>query len=472
MSIYLSNYWLLYSEFINLFKELKYRDVPVAIMTNFYQQIDEDLKKDMEKENFHLQLKQATLTESNQIQPFLNDFLISLKNSNKNLGNGKVLINLDYIRITGKKMNELFNKDNTIILSRSKSDRFSEIPNLFIGNFKTDTSQISKKLVDRACEIFHYFKEHPAFGNSFFINTFIKRIPLIVDAIETVFNLYEQIPICSVLVGTSEDMISRALGIVGLIKGIPSICLQHGILMGEEAFIPVFTSHVAVYGEYEKRWYIKRGLEAERIATIGHPRYDDIFVYPKANHNEFLNKYHLDEKKVTILIATGPNTNEYKFKKMVELLVSNKSFQLLIKPHPWELAKNRVKLYLDLKREYKSVHVITDRTVETHELISNADIVLASLSTVALESCLFNKPTFVYYFIMSNRHYDYFDRLGKYAQNNPTELVNTLLAFLQSSEEKQKYNEVIKNFLIDSYHVTNSGKELSNLVFKIARGEK
>ena len=472
MSIYLSNYWLLYSEFITVFKELKYRDVPIAMMTNFYQQIDEDLKKEMEKENFHLQLKHATLTESNQIQPFFNDLLNPLKNTNKNLGNGKVLINLDYIRITGKKMNELFNKEKTVILSRSKSDRFSEIPNLFIGNFKNDTSQISKKLVDRICEIFRNFKEHLAFGNSFFINTFIKRIPLIVDAIETVFNLYEQIPISTVLVGTSEDMISRALGIVGLIKGIPSICLQHGILMGEEAFIPVFTSHVAVYGEYEKRWYMKRGLEAERIATIGHPRYDDIFVYPKANHHEFLNKYHLDEKKMTILIATGPNTNEYNFKKMVELLVSNKSCQLLIKPHPWELAKNRVKLYLDLKRDNKSVQVITDRTVDTHELISNTDIVLASLSTVALESCLFNKPTFVYYFIMSNRHYDYFDRLGIYAQKDPTELVNTLLAFFQSSEEKQKYKEVINNFLIDSYHVTNSGKELSNLVSKIVRGDK
>ncbi|WP_088013981.1 CDP-glycerol glycerophosphotransferase family protein [Gottfriedia acidiceleris] len=472
MSIYLSNYWLLYSEFINVFKELKYRDVPIAIMTNFYQQIDEDLKMSMEKKNFHLQLKHANLTESTQIQPFFNDLLIPLKNSNRTLEKGKVLINLDYIRITGKKLNQVFSKENTVILSRSKSENYSEIPNLFIGNFKSDTNQNSKNLIDRACEIFRNLKEHPAFGNSFFINTFIKRIPLIVDAIETVFNLYERIPISTVLVGTSEDMNSRALGIVGQMKGIPSICLQHGILMGEEAFIPVFTSHVAVYGEYEKRWYTKRGLEAGRIATIGHPRYDDIFVYPKAAHNEFLKKYNLDEKKITILIATGPNMNECNFKKMVELLVSNKRFQLLIKPHPWELAKNRVKLYLDLKRDYNSVHVITDRTVNTHELISNTDLVLASLSTVALESYLFNKPTFVYYFIMSNRHYDYFDRLGKYAQCDPTELVNTLLAYFQSAEEKHKYNKAINNFLMDSYHVTNSGKELFNLVSKIARGEK
>ncbi|WP_088071946.1 CDP-glycerol glycerophosphotransferase family protein [Gottfriedia luciferensis] len=472
MSVYLSNYWLLYSEFLNIFKELKYRDIPIAIMTNFYQQIDEDLKKLMVKNDFHLQLKHANLTTSSDIQSFFEDLLKPLNNPIKNLEKGKTLINLDYIRISGRKMNEIFNKEKTVILSRSKNETYLEIPNLFIGKFKVDTTKYSSKLIESANEILNNYQDHPALGNSYFKNTFIQRIPLIVDTIETVFNLYEQIVIATVLVGTSEDMVSRALGIVGLMKGIPSICLQHGILMGEEAFMPVFTSHIAVYGEYEKRWYMHRGVQAERIATIGHPRYDDIFNYPKSSKNEFLKKYKLEENKITILIATGPNTDSNKFKKMVSLLVRNKIFQILIKPHPWELAKNQVKLYMDLKRQYKSVHVVTDRSVLTHELISHSDLVVASLSTVALESCLFNKPTFVYYFVQSNRHYDYFDRLGKYIQSDPTEIVNIMSYYFYSTDEKLKYEEVKTNFLIDSYNVKNSGKELSNLVNELARGEK
>ncbi|PEJ59102.1 hypothetical protein CN692_06380 [Bacillus sp. AFS002410] len=471
MSHYLSNYWLLYSEFINQFKALTYRDIPIAIMTNFYQQIDEELKLCMVKKDFQTQLKHATLKDTTDIQPFFANLIPKMTKSNKNVENGKVLINLDYLRITGKKINECFNKEKTVILSRSKNPTYSDLPNLFIGNFKIDTTESSKKIIETAYELFNRLKEHPAFGNAFFKNTFLQRIPLIVDAIETVFNLYEQNAISTTIVGTTEDMVSRSLGIVGLMNGIPSICLQHGILMGEEAFMPVFTSKVAVYGEYEKRWYIERGLESKRIATIGHPRYDDIFNYPKVSKNEFLKKYNLDENKTTILIATGPNTNSNQFKKMIDLLVNNKTFQLLIKPHPWELAKNRVKLYVDLMRQYKSVQVVTDRSANTHELIANSDITIASLSTVALESCLFNKPTFVYYFVISNRHYEYFERLGKYTQHDPEELVKTLSTYCYNSEEKQNYENVKNNFLADSYHVKNSGKELFNLVCELARGE-
>lgn len=43
--IYLLNYWTLYKEFINIFKELKFKQVPLTIISNFYTYIDQDLKK-------------------------------------------------------------------------------------------------------------------------------------------------------------------------------------------------------------------------------------------------------------------------------------------------------------------------------------------------------------------------------------------------------------------------------------------
>ncbi|MBT2288396.1 CDP-glycerol glycerophosphotransferase family protein [Paenibacillus albidus] len=463
MSIYLTHYWSLYSEFINVFKDLKYRDIPVALMTNFYQQINDELRSDMEQKDFEMQLNYSSIKKQNQIQPFFENRVAPLKQPFKNL-DGKILINLDYTRISEKTISDHFNGEHTIILSRSRAPEHYGIPNVCSLDFKEDTKQTSEELIRRATSILAKYEGHPAFGNPFFSQTFIKRIPGIVDAIETVFNLYEQIPIGAVLIGTTEDVVSRSLAIISGMKGIPSVCLQHGILMGEEAFIPVFSSYVGIYGEYEKKWYETRGLEEKRIAVIGHPRYDDIFTSPRLSNDTLIKEYDLDPNKITLLLATGPNLDANKIQALIAELATNQKFQLIIKPHPWELSKKLISLYTDLELKYKSVHVIKDRKADTRDLILNSDGVIATLSTVALEGLLFNKPVFVYYFIHANREYDYYNTLQNYIQNEPTELIKTVSLYFSSEKEKLNYEMVKNKFLLQSYTTEHSGKELSNLI--------
>jgi hypothetical protein len=393
--------------------------------------------------------------------------LAPLKKPLKTNLNTKILINLDYTRIPEKTLNDHFSGDHTLILSRSRTTEYCGIPNVYVGNFKSDTSQMSNELIRRATSILAKYEEHPAFSNTFFSRTFIKRIPSIVDSIETVFNLYDQIPIAAVLIGTAEDIVSRALAIVGAMKGIPSICLQHGILMGEEAFIPVFSSHVGVYGDYEKEWYVTRGLKEDRIAVIGHPRYDEIFTSTRVSKNTFINTNDLDPNKITLLLATGPSLDANKIKTLITELAANQTFQLIIKPHPWEISKKLISIYTDLERKYESVHVIKDKKVNTHDLIFYSDAVIASLSTVALEAFLFNKPVFVYYFIQSNREYDYYHTLNNYIQDDPIELLKTISFYFSSSIEKLNYEDVKNKFLLKSYKTKHSGKELSNLIYQL-----
>ncbi|MBO1513349.1 CDP-glycerol glycerophosphotransferase family protein [Metabacillus bambusae] len=470
MSIYLNNYWSLYSEFINVLKNLKYREIPIALMTNFYQQIDTDLKIHMEQEEFAAKLTYASIKKSIEIQPFFEKMLVPLKKPLKTMLDGKILINLDYTRIPVEILHDHFSGEHTMVLSRSKTTDYYGIPNEYIGNFKRDTSETSKQLMKTAYSILAKYKDHPAFSNSFFIKTFIQRIPIIVDALETILNLFDEKDIATVLIGSTEDVVSRSLAIVASMKGIPNVCLQHGILMGEEAFIPVFSSHIAVYGEYEKRWYVARGLEEERIVAIGHPRYDKIFsCSSRVSRKTLLNEYDLDPNKITLLIITGPNLEESKFKKMISELAGNQNFQFLIKPHPWELGKRRIKLYTELESEFNSVHVIRDRKINTHDLIFHTDAVVSALSTVALESCLFNKPVFVYYFIQSNRLYDYYNRLGHYIQSDPIELVKIITIYFNSPNGKTDYIDVKEKFLLDSYRTENSGEELSNLIFQLTK---
>lgn len=467
MSIYLSNYWSLYSEFINVLKNLKYRGIPIALMTNFYQQINDELRGDMERKDFEMKLNYSSIKKQNEIQPFFEKMVAPLKQPLKTNLDAKILINLDYTRIPEKTLSDHFSGDHTMILSRSRTSEYFGIPNVCVGSFKSDTSHTSKELVRIATSILAKYEGHPAFSNPFFSQTFIKRIPGIVDAIETVFNLYDQIPISAVLIGTTEDVVSRSLAIVGAMKGIPSICLQHGILMGEEAFIPVFSSHVGIYGEYEKIWYVTRGLEEKRIAVIGHPRYDEIFTSTRLPDNTFIKAYDLDPNKITLLLITGPKLDANKIQTLVTELVTNQKFQLIIKPHPWELSKKLISLYTDLERKYTSVRVIKDKKVDTRDLIFNSDGVIASLSTVALESFLFNKPVFVCHFIHANREYDYYNTLEHYIQNEPTELIKTLSLYFTSEKEKLNYEDVKNMFLLKSYTTKHSGKELSNLIYQL-----
>lgn len=467
MSIYLANYWSLYSEFIHVLKDLKYKDIPIALMTNFYQQINDELRSDMEQKDFELKLNDSSIKERSEIQPFFEKMVASFKRPCKTNVAGKILINQDYTRISEKTLSEHFNPDHTIILSRARISEIFGIPNVCIGGFKSDTRLASEELIRTAASILAEYEGHPAFSNPFFSQTFIRRIPGIVDAIETVSNLYDQVPISIVLIGTTEDVVSRSLAVVGAVKGIPSICLQHGILMGEEAFIPVFSSHVGIYGEYEKAWYLARGLEEKRMTVIGHPRYDEIFTSVRLPNLAFIEEHGLDPNKITLLLATGPGLDANKIRTLITELAANEKFQLIIKPHPWELSKKLISIYTDLEKEYKSVHVIKDKKADTRELIFNSDGVIASLSTVALEALLFNKPVFVFYFIHANREYDYYNSLERYIQNEPTELLKTVAHYFTSEQEQLNYENVKNKFLLASYKIEHSGGELSKLIHRL-----
>ncbi|PFP26545.1 hypothetical protein COJ96_17205 [Bacillus sp. AFS073361] len=464
MSIYLNNYWTLYQEFMDTFHELTFRGIPVAMVTNFYQQIDDALKAKMEKDDFYTELKTPFMKQT-MIQPYFESFLENVRAPIVSQENtGKILINADYTRMTALTYKRWFNPQSTLILTRSKNTHVFGIPTEHIESYQEDNAKILKELETNAALIFKKYKGHPAFGNEYFQKTFLNRISLIVKTISSVFNLFNKSNISIIVVGTTEDILSRCLAIVGAAKGIKSICLQHGILMGEEAFMPVFTTFVGVYGEYEKTWYLQRGVTAEQIAAVGHPKYDDIFTYSPGKKEAFLKSFGLNANKLTLLVITGPNIDLIKFNKLIKNIADNPRFQIIIKPHPWEIGKRKYDAYLDLEKQYESVKVLTTRVNNLYELISHADGVVSSLSTVVSESILFNKPVFIFNFLISNRTYDYYDCFGDYIQTDPDILLKIVNRYYNSNQERVKYQSIRNQYLSQFYNDGSSGKKLINLI--------
>ncbi|MGM9956188.1 MAG: CDP-glycerol glycerophosphotransferase family protein [Peribacillus sp.] len=463
MSIYLSNYWTLYKEFVDTFHSLEYRGIPIVLLTNFYQQIDPELRSQMESESFLVNLKTQKLDQA-LIQPYFEKWLEKLRAPINEQKEGKVLINPDYTRIPERTYINMFDPKQTIILSRSNATQIYGIPNECIRIYEDKNNEASNELIKEAKAIFDQFNWHPAFGNAIFQKSFINRIPQIVTRINMVSNLFDKKNISSIIVGTTEDIQSRALSIVGLTKGIKSICLQHGILMGEEAFMPVFTTVVGVYGEYEKSWYSNRGVSNHRIAELGHPKFDEIYHQTPVDKATFIKKYELDPNKRTLLVITGPQLDFVKFEILIKSIMEKQNYQIIIKPHPWEIGKKKLGVYLKLEEEYESLKVYTARDNNLYDLISQVDGVVSSLSTVVLESILFNKPVFVFNFLNSNRVYDYFDMLGNYIQSNPNRLTEVINNHYISRLHENVYSHIRNRFLSMSYNDGRSSEKLANLI--------
>lgn len=453
MSIYLKNYWAIYREFIETFKEFTYKGIPISLLTNFYQHIDQDLKKKLESDAFSIPEKYELKKE--EIQPYFEKWLSKIIPTDINKQKeGKILINYNYTRIPKNYYGSFLKSNNTVLLSRSKNAQILGIPNVTLQKYEESTEETASQLVKQATSLFGKLKDHPVFGNDFFQQTFLKRIPVIVTIISSCFSLFKQLNISTIIVGTTEDIVSRALAIVGSIYGVKSICLQHGILMGEEAFIPVFTSNVAVYGNYEENWYRQRGLAEERISRIGHPKYDEIFK----KRNVIPTK--ISESQIPLLVITGPNIDSTRFKELIQCLTSHSNYELIIKPHPWEMAKKKLNFYLEMENIYPSVKVITSRDIDLYELIGQTDGIVSTLSTVALESLLFHKPVFLFNFLYRNREYDYFDQLGEYIQKDPKLLSKKIDQYYTNNEEKQAYHKMREEYLSGIYLDGNSGRKL------------
>lgn len=457
MNTYLKNYWSIYREFIEAFKNITFKDIPLCLVTNFYQHIDQSLKTKMELDTFPLSDKYPEM-KCEMIQPYFDKWLNKGNTvSNAELKNGKVLINYDYTRIPETSYQTLFDSEKTIILSRSNAEKVNGIPNETMKKYEENADEISNQLIKNTKRIFGKFNNHPAFSNEFFQETFLTRIPIIVRTISAAYNLLEAHKISVIIVGTTEDVVSRTLAIVGSRYGIKSICLQHGILMGEEAFLPVFTSCVSVYGQYEKNWYLQRGLTSERISEIGHPKYDEIFSRTtKRNHS----LYEKNSNKITLLVITGPNIDAERFTELMESLIRNPGYQLIIKPHPWEIGKQKCQLYLDLEKKYESIKVWTARGNDLYELIDQADGVVATLSTTVLESVLLKKPVFIFNFVCSNRTYDYYDQLGEYTHTDPNQVYMIIDKYFTLPEQKQNFEIVRERYLSNIYLDGNCGQKL------------
>lgn len=478
MNIYYQHYWSQFKDFIEDFKEINYKGIPLPILSTFQVYIDDELKKEMLNPTFGLNLRNHIHNE-NQIQPHFDYYLNSIGNkidvSKRNIG--KIVIHEgDLLRFPNEYLRK-FNKNNTALLvstevkNKRKFQKYlSELRGInsveILDNYRKNVKELNDKLIAKAESIFTLLKKHPVYSNNHFYGKFMEDIPKMISLLVAYENFFDKVPVSGVVVGNTSGMYSRILTITARLKGIPSICTQHGIIGSELGYLPIFASIHAVFGQYEKEWYKSQGVKDSSLAITGHPRFDCIYTDQLMSKEVFNKELGLKNKNKLVFVATNLTRDIDEFSELIRLLIKNPDITVIIKAHPSEIKHLGVKTYERLSTINNSVKFV--RTMDLYDILTNVDLVVQELSTVGLEAMLFNKPVFYLrkksYFHTNDRYY--YEDMSNYSHNNPEDLKNMINKFFHS-EQLQKENKIKQSeFLSYAYPQRLSGQKIGNLIYE------
>lgn len=469
------NYWSLYLEFIKRFETVSYKGIPLALLSRFNAYLSPNVWDIVNSPVFEEYIN-STLCDAKQIQPRFEKLIKKLqKKKHKRHPNGYVVINDELIRLPEDCLQTAFDKSNTILLTKKKSQQHDIYPFKKVVLEKYKKRRIIRKKLKIAKRIFATLNNHPIFSSKQLQNKFYRDIPKMIKMIDAVHRFYDQYRTSCVLVGTTQSLIPRTITIVGRQRGIPIICLQHGNIVGEPSFMPIFATVNAIHGEEEKKWYVQRGASTEQLEVTGHPRFDAIFANKTMTKEQFMKRLGIynNTNKSFVLVATQSNLKASVYESIVKQIAKDPSIHVIIKPHPKELRRKdkkgyreRFYLYEQLAQNDDSVSLISHE-MTLYDLLNNVDAVVIWCSTVGLEAMLFHKPVFMLDKQLPKSYYSSFKPLRPLIFERPKALATAVKTFFRSEKENDKLQRIIKNYIEEAYPVKRSGKALKKLITRV-----
>ena len=211
--------------------------------------------------------------------------------------------------------------------------------------------------------------------------------------------------------------LGRAAVMVGKLKSIPTLALQHGVIhpthVGyfhtkdeisnkvDPKYCPL-PDKTAVFGPYHKHLLTKiSAYPKNNVAVTGSSRYDILYYVNKIYSKEkFFRKYKINPNHKIILWTTqchGLNQEE-NIKNFIAVFKTMQNLDnviLIIKQHPGE-KKVHTKMIKAYIKKYKLKNVIlVPKNSDTYEQIFVCDLMITKDSTTGMEAVALNKPVIV-----------------------------------------------------------------------------
>ncbi len=237
------------------------------------------------------------------------------------------------------------------------------------------------------------------------------------------------------------------------LKKIPTLFIPHAAIpIIEEMVTKNDIKYFALGGNYDKEYYIQKGVDSENIEITGVPRYEYFYK------NEFIKlsevrdmfdgrKHNFTQHKLTVLLTTNPIDDESNEKIIKTVLKSLKQLkienQLIIKLHPRENGLIHRKICRELK-----LSPIIIKNYQILNVIKSCDILISQKSTTILEAMIVGTPVIcldvVNKSFRETSKYLFLDEKYVYMAYNQDELTEHIRNLITNKERLKDYIKKLK----------------------------
>ncbi|MGP4060586.1 hypothetical protein [Halobacillus sp. H74] len=443
------NYWLSYAEFIKDFKRLSYLGISIPLVSPYYVLIYENKKihDHLLNSTPNTGTKRSLLNKENHLQSLFDVYLSPVKQKiTKN--KGKVVFYDNVLRIPAPLLKAHFPSSSTILLKPAvkKVGKEDGVVVDGLNRYQSIKDNTIKAYERKAEKYIDAAKPHPIYSNSNFRTRFINQIPKIMKQIVAAKKFFESNSVSCLVVGTTNSSDTRILSLVASSKGIPTVCLQHGVIMLEFGYLPLVATYQAVYGKFERDWYASKGAPAHALKEIGHPRFDEISVRKPMKPDAFRSHFGVSVEDKAVLLVIHHLETDFP-QSFLKQIGQKKNVKVIVKQRNGK-QRNSAKT-VELQKSFPHIKFADD--THLYDLLHNVDAVVSYESTIILEAMLAGKPVFLWKLkTLVESTTNYYKGMAEYMYESPQLMIKHLMITLEG-KQNQKWEEKRKEFLAGHY---------------------
>mgnify|MGYP001188993592 CR=1 FL=1 len=464
MNPFETNYWSLYFDFLKTFENIRYRRFPLPLYSHFYQLIasNKAISNKLKDPSIHHHFNNS-FDSKVPIQVQFDNYLKRWNTTEKKRrkGRGSVVFYENLLNIPKEAYVNDFHHLNPVIVrgGHVKTEAHYPYNVYYLADYADQLETEIQSYKDKMNKQLQNEKNHPIFSNRAFQERVIQEIPLILSQISAAHHFMNNVKCDVMVLGETSYPESKALAFAAFERGIPVICLQHGIIALQFGYLPVIANYQAVFGPYEASWYKSHGVKEKVIKQIGSPKFDMIFTRKQPVNEKLKERLKINPKKKTLLFIS----HHEKFTELKTILshLKNENVNIIVKP------KGNIRALESALKQHKEV--IISKHIHLYDLISVSDIVITYESTVALEAMLAKKPVFIWK-SDSVSQTEYFQDVQPFFYNEPAQLSNYIVQFLNDPMFEKKFKTVNARFLNDRY--PNPPNQSTNRLKKLIQSIK
>lgn len=468
MDTFTENYWGLYLDFLDDFGNLIYKGYRLAYLCHYRSLIreNEDLMASLETKAFTKKLKNRVESPL-EVQSRFNSFKAPYQKTWRRGKGGKVVLHdvHDLLRFPGETLSNHFDKKNTLVIEekgmKEREESFPHVKGFDYQYFKDYEEKAEEAITltkRKAKEMIQSFPGHHMYADETFQKRFLLQLVKIINRINESINLFKRVNVSAIVVPSTHYPESRTLVVVAANNGIPTVCMQHGIISGEIGYLPKLADIDAVYGQYEVDWYKNRGAKDKGTEIIGHPRFDLIRNPPTVGREKLMKQLGLTLNKKNVLLVVRGHAQYKEWDQFLKKITVKQQVNLILKDFP------NHKIH-PLTKSNPYVH--RSKGCKLYDLIHMSDVVVTYYSTVALEAMLAGKPVFILDRPFGG-YSGYFGKMGDLSQEDPGKLASLFSDYIKGGKMSMYANRKIEEFLSYAYNSKEkSGKRLIELLKRL-----